>query len=102
MAELVSLDDDGFTAIIEELEGEADENGEFVDTGAATCLEGGTLNVRLDPTHWSQWVSMPKLDESLLEIGKEPTCVAEPVGESVRVFSVVPTLLGGRDGGASC
>jgi hypothetical protein len=86
VAELVSINDDGFTALIEELEGEADENGEFVDTDAATCLEGGTLTVRLDPTHWSQWVSMPRLDESLLEVGKEPTCLAEPDGDSILVY----------------
>lgn len=86
VAELISLEHDGFTALIERLEGEANEDGEFVDPDTATCLEGGRLTFRLDESHWSQWVSMPRLDESLLEVGKEPTCLAEPDGDSIRVF----------------
>ncbi len=85
-AELVSLDENGFTARIEMVEGPAGSDGEFEDPDTTTCSEGGLLTVELDSAHWSSWVSLPRLDEAALTLGQEPECSAEVVGDSIRVF----------------
>ena len=83
---MTSVNDDGFTARVESLEGPADADGNL-DTAQATCDEGGLLD--FSTAAWGDWMNLPVANDSPIVVGTL-TCVVQLTDTGATFFWSAP------------